>query len=1416
MQASRPTQSNPAQRNLARRMFSLVLRAGSVLGMIGCLAAHSAEPDLGSLESSYPTQIRPLLNEYCSECHAESRTEADIDLAAFATWADVRKQPQTWQKIGEMLGSGQMPPPDARQPSNDERAHLNQWVQAYLKVEARASAGDPGRVILRRLNNAEYTYTLRDLTQIGSLDPAREFPVDGAAGEGFTNSGAALVMSPALLAKYLDAAKQVAAHAVLLPDGFRFSPHTTRRDWTNDVLARIHEFYGRHTDSRGATQVNLQGIVFETNGGGRLPVEPYLAAILDERASLAAGTKTLATVARERGLSPKYIQLLMTALEGNSTSPVLAGLRTHWQSATPASLPAILTEIAGWQQALWKFSSVGHIGKVGGPRAWQEPVKPWTARHEVRFKIPPAPSNPAASAPAITDQITLYLTASDAGDGDDHDILVWDQPRLVTPGRPDLLLRDLQEIARQRIALREELFVNVAKYLAAVAEASSAQTHVDIEALASKHGVNVLPLSTWLEYLGIGTGGSVKIESHLTNQLTSSAGYDFVRGWGTAETPLLTANSSDQHVRIPGNMKPHGVAVHPAPALQTAVGWQSPIGGLMELMAVIQHAHPECGNGVTWSIELRRGATRRRLAAGIAHGAKEVKVGPLEKFAVQPGDLVTLMIGPRDGNHSCDLTAIDLTLTSDAGTAWDLAADVSPDVLAGNPHADRNGNAGVWHFYTEPASGGETGAAVPAGSVLAKWQSASSPDEQQKLADALQTLLVSGPPTDKDSPDATLYRQLVSLGGPLLSAARIVPSSLPDGDATSDPSDWGLDPRQFGQYPSSSGADTQAAPAVDSASLCVRAPTTIAIRLPADLVSGCELVTSAVLHPQTGSEGSVQVQVGTEPPSGPSALRPGLPILVNPGTDAEQRFATALDEFRQLFPAALCYSRIVPVDEAVTLTLYYREDDHLRRLILDDSQTVELERLWDELHYVSQDAVTLVDAFEQLMEFATQDADPTVFAPLRKPIHDRADAFRQRLVDTAPRHVDALLDFASRAYRRPLTPAERQELDGLYSKLRGQDLPHDEAWRLTLARILVAPAFLYRLEKAPPGESPGRVSDWELASRLSFFLWSSGPDDELRALAASNRLHEPETLAAQARRMLRDDRARRLATEFACQWLHIYEFDALDEKSERHFPTFGGLRSAMYEESIRFFTDLFQNDGSLLTILDADHTFLNEDLARHYAIPNVTGPEWRRVDGIREFARGGILTQATVLAKQSGASRTSPILRGNWISEVLLGERLPRPPKNVPQLPDTVPPGLTERELVERHTSDPACAKCHARIDPFGFALEAFDAIGRNRDADPSKFPTYTRTTLYDGSEIVGVDGLRRYLVDERRADILRQFCRKLLGYALGRSVQLSDEPLLEELQQRLRDNGYRFSTALDAVVLSNQFGTIRGQQHRE
>ncbi len=733
---------------------------------------------------------------------------------------------------------------------------------------------------------------------------------------------------------------------------------------------------------------------------------------------------------------------------------------------------------------------------------------------------------------------------------------------------------------------------------------------------------------------------------------------------------------------------------------------------------------------------------------------------------------------------------------------WNLSRDVSPNVLAANPHADSLGNEGVWHFYTEPVKESDTGTAIPVDSLLARWHSAASPADRAALAEQLQRLLAGPTPDDPKRPDTVLYQQLTSLAGPLFALAR--ETTVPRSN-TSEPTNWGLPVERFGV--------TAAAAPIEATTLAIAAPEVLEVRLPADLVAGMEFVASAVVDEQANADSAVQLFVGVNKPAVSSGLRSDAPVLVREGSAAQKRFEQAFDDFRAWFPRALCYVQIVPVDEVVTLTLFHREDEPLCRLMLDDAERARLDRLWSELHFVSYDALTLVDAFAQLMEYATQDSDPKLFEPYRKPIYDRAAAFRQELIDAEAPQLDALVKFAARAFRRPLADPETIQLRQLYQKLRDEQLPHDEAFRFTLAKLLVSPEFLYRAEEAPPGASPAPVSDWQLASRLSYFLWSSMPDSELADAAASGRLHEPAVLVAQARRMLTDDRIRRLASEFACQWLQVYDFDTLDEKSESHYPEFATLRSDMYEESRRFFTDLFQRDSSVLDIFTAQYVLVNEPLAAFYGIPDVKGAEWRRVDGAGQYGRGGILALATTLAKNSGALRTSPTLRGNWVSEVLLGEKLPKPPKDVPQLPEEEPgQGLTVRQMVEKHASDARCASCHVRIDPLGFALEGYDTIGRRRPADSARPQTDVQAKLRDGTELDGIDGLRNYLVTTRRDTVVRQFSRKLLGFALGRSVQLSDEPLLDEIGKGLAEHDYKFSAAVETIVLSKQFREIRGK----
>ena len=1249
--------------------------------------------------------IRPMLEEYCITCHSTKKQKGDLDLERFTSVALVKHDPVVWERSLEQIRDGEMPPKDKPKPSPEQMKLLTGWMRAMLDEVALANAGDPGPVVLRRLSNMEYSYTIRDLTGVESLDPLSEFPVDGAAGEGFTNTGAALVMSPALLTKYLGAAKDIAAHAVFTPHGLRWSPSTSAQDWTDESLRRIRAIYAKHTITGDGSQTVAQGIKLDTGtGNGRLPLAKYLDA-LQGRGSA-------------DGLSPKYLQILREALTGTKPSVLLDPLRAKFREKKLAA-----ADIEPWQGVLWRFANVGHIGKLNGPKSWQEPVTPLVSKHEMRVKLTP------------DRDVTLYLATSDAGDGSADDEVVWENPRLVAKGRPDLPISGLLALVKDLEAQRAKVIASTEQCLAAIA--------------AGKDAADPAMTAAWREYLGYGTP---KLEPLLTKKMERTPDYNFIKGWQGDQDLAVLANSSDATVLTPGEMKAHGIATHPSPTRASVIAWRCEKAGTLRVHGDVSDADTECGNGVTWALEVRRGPISEVLAKGETKGKEVFKLGPFENVRVDAGQVVALVIGPKDGSHICDLTAVNLTL-SDGAKTWDLAKDVSPNILAGNPH-------GQWHFLSQPvAVGGAPNLPAP----IAEWRKNPSPELAAKVRQFLE----------KDFP----------LNSPL---SPRLPKERPD---QSQPAD-----------------------------LKAKVPSVLEVRIPAALANGAEFVVTGRLASKTA--GSVQMQVLSQKPdaaTGPVAgksetslkngqwsdnnlvTRHSAPVIVNDVSEARRRFESAFDEFRALFPISLCYPRIVPVDEVVTLTLFYREDEHLRRLMLADSEVRELDRAWDDLLFVSEAPLKQVDVFEQLWQYATQDAKPDAFEPMRQPILAAAAKFKEQKKAVIEPQKAAVLAFAEKAWRRSLT---EKEIAGLMAFEP----------RLMLVRVLTSPAFLYRGEKAP--DKTGPVNNWELATRLSYFLWSSAPDDELRSLAMNGTLRDPKVLAAQARRMMKDAKVRRLATEFGCQWLHVRDVATLDEKSERHFPTFVSLRGDMQEEAVRFFMDLFQENRPVLSLLDADHTFVNGALAKHYGL-DAKGNDWRRVDGVRAKGRGGILGFASTLAKQSGASRTSPILRGNWLSEVVLGEKLPRPPKGVPVLPEEAPAGLTERQLIERHSSDEKCAGCHRRIDPFGFALEGFDAIGRARGKDAAGLAIDTRTNLPNGTTIEGLDGLRAYLTTARGEDFLRQFSRKLLGYALGRSVQLSDQPLITSMLTQLKAGDHGVATAIESIVRSPQFREVRGKEFK-
>ncbi len=409
--------------------------------LFGPVIVVGGEPaSFDTLATEYKQDSRPLLGRFCLECHSSEKKEGELDLQRFATLAEIRRGTKVWLKVAAMLDNGEMPPEDAEQPSPEQRKKLRGWVERYLHAEALARAGDPGPVVLRRLNNAEYTYTIRDLTGV-ELDPTREFPIDGAAGEGFTNTGDALVMSPALSRKYLHAGKEIARHAVLLPDGFRSSPYATRREWTDEILAQIRRLYGEFVESvdlgNGLAVGYINGHVDTRLGhAGRLPLEKYFAATLAERDAVTTGGKTIEAVARECGLNARYLGTLWSSLTGLEPSILLEGLRARWRGAKPQDAAVLAADVTTWQRGLWSFNPIGLRGRKGSRSQWLEPVNPMVTKQELRFKIPATKDGERPK------EFVISLVATDAGDGNEHDFVVWRQPRLVAEGKPDILLRD--------------------------------------------------------------------------------------------------------------------------------------------------------------------------------------------------------------------------------------------------------------------------------------------------------------------------------------------------------------------------------------------------------------------------------------------------------------------------------------------------------------------------------------------------------------------------------------------------------------------------------------------------------------------------------------------------------------------------------------------------------------------------------------------------------------------------------------------------------------------------------------------------------------------------------------------------------------------------------------------------------------
>jgi hypothetical protein len=660
---------------------------------------------------------------------------------------------------------------------------------------------------------------------------------------------------------------------------------------------------------------------------------------------------------------------------------------------------------------------------------------------------------------------------------------------------------------------------------------------------------------------------------------------------------------------------------------------------------------------------------------------------------------------------------------------------------------------------------------------------------------------------------------------------------------------------------------------LDPDSFAVQAPIVVEIPLSPTAVTalqGKQLLVECELDGKSTPESAVQVQhaVGTRPEAKFGA---NVELLLQAESKLAKDLTASGERFCAAFPNRFFY---VDTNRGLAAGFHlvegvFRDDQPLVNKVLTEAECKELDRLWKELDFVTVRTETLLRGFvwferserhvlydkrfdflrsedpdlveekklskferlylERLGVKLLDDAiEPQNASPQFDMIHGFFEQVRGGLTEykqtLAKAEEPALADLerlAQRAFSRPLRPEEAKSLRGLYQKLRKQGLGIETSLRGTFTAVLMSPHFFYRV----PGTSEGRgihpLTDEAMARRLSYFLWASLPDKELLKEARAGKLQDDVVLRGQVRRMMKDPKVEAFSREFFGQWLRYRDYLAKDTIPANVFPGYdAALREAMFEEPTRLITHLIQQDAPVDELLHSDATFVNEPLARFYGgglekqflLQRKEKTEWHRVEGLRSIGRGGLFGMPVILAKNSAGQRTSPVKRGFWVVHHVLGQHFPPPPADVPELPKSEKESVkTIREMLAAHTTNKSCAMCHVHFDGLGLTMEGFDAVGRARTKDLAGRPVQIVGPMPGGKDAEGIAGLIDYIEKQRKQDFERNLCRKFLGYALGRSVVLSDEPLLQEMQKNLRAER-RFSVLFETVVLSPQFRRQRGR----
>jgi hypothetical protein len=1217
---------------------------------------------------------------------------------SFGTAKAILAKPKVLADIAERLNAGDMPPKEAPQPSEFERKQLLDWIKGALDSEAAARAGDPGSVTLRRLSNTEYDNAIRDLTGMDMRPTrAREFPIDSVGGEGFANVGEAMPVTPGLVERYHQAARDVAARAVLLPTGFRFSPTTERPDWVEDALKTLRSFHARYAGPNGEP-----------------PLASHLAATLKHRDRLTrGGPAAIAAVATEEKLNPTYLATLWAGLNGKSDSVAEVNAQTKQWSEKATQ---INTENQRRQTAFQSAKKAIESRWVSSKRVLAE------------SKVAEGGAVPFERKVVVQRGELLLLTVlPNENYGADSTLIEW-TIRETTGDKRTWNIADL-----------------VPNFLKS-------------NPWSDKHDARWSFLET------------TSTPVFLSQRNDSSAGRLELKSWSIGSEPSVFVNSAAEPIKAWTTLPARSVFVHPGQKRPVAVAWTSPIAGELLVAGRIADAHPSGGDGVSFELS--------HVAADLGQALADLGNTPMSlPDAGLPPDMLSLV-----------------------RTKWrEATTDPAPVLAAIKAMQDQlfQGN------YRKNA-------AIAVGNGFPAWADVRRIVARERVQGAAREPLFRMVALPAQPDTFVVWDRLRLEGG---DGPPLVFAEHPElGVAIEKAS--GL---KFGHHPKGRSVPKSALVTASGAEILIdlrklsaelqkvlTLPRFLRADVSIDEASPETASVQAFLIAATGGGGNLAEPVAKATVGDPLAAQ-----IVHPRVAAKRAQPAA--EFRALFPPAVLFQPIIPRDAQGSVFLYRREDEPLRRLLLDDAGRAEIDRLWSELEFVSEQALATPIAYEGLVQYYRKPNDGArimffYIQEFEQQIKKEEKAFLAAQVAAESKHLEALFAFAARAWRRPLAADELSAILESYQADRKDGVKHDPAFRAALARVLSSPWFLYRVEQPALATRWGPVSGNELATRLSFLLWESIPDDELRANAA--KLHEPAIMEQQVRRMLKDGRMRGMAEEFGARWLGVRDFVANHGRNLKHFPEFTpALREALAEEPVRFFEDLLINDRPVADVIAADAVVINELLAKHYGIPGVNGSEWRRVEKVAEYGRGGMLGFGAVLAKQSAASRTSPVKRGAWVVQ-MLGERLPKVPPDVPPLPEIPPAGLSVREITERHRMDPNCAGCHIRIDPFGMTLEQFDALGRLRTAKELK-PGDAKATTQDGTEINGFAGLRNYLAGPRREDLLRSISQKLVGYSLGRSIQLSDRKLIDDVTKSMASGG-RWSDALIVIVNSEQFRCIR------